>query len=155
MLTNAETALLCAKINAHHGNAALDPLVVQTMQEEIRPDATLRECCEAVRRWYAANTTGRWMRAGDINAEIRKMRNDNKPSEAQIEAETRRLGLTEYQAWDYRRQRMLGRQPDDARLIAVNSHPLFIEPPQPKPQQHVKHDMEQAGDLDIDSIIGK
>lgn len=154
MLTNAETALLCAKINAHHGNAALDPLVVQTMQEEIRPDATLRECCEAVRRWYAANTTGRWMRSGDLNAEIRRMRNERKPSEAQIAAETERLGLSEDQAWDYRRQRMLGRQPDEARLIAVNSRPLFIEPQQ-KPQQHVKHDMEQAGGIDIDTIIGK
>ena len=50
MLKPKEAALVLAKINAHHGNMQLDRLSVQTFHEELRPDATLTECMEAVRR---------------------------------------------------------------------------------------------------------
>ena len=59
---------------------------------------------------------------------MRRMRNEAKPSEAQIgrECETRRL--TPEQAWAYRRQRMLGDSPSEAsRSIRQGRSPLAIE----------------------------
>ena len=132
MLTLKESALVLAKINAHHGNMPLDRLTVQTFHEEIRPDASLAECMEAVRRWHAAYSGDRWMGSGDLNAEITRMRNATKPSEAQIGRETEALGLAEDQAWTYRRQRMLGHAPDEARRIAAAADPLALPPAEPR-----------------------
>lgn len=93
MLTLKESALVMAKINAHHGNAPLDQLSLTAFHEEIRTDTTIGECMEAVRRFYAANPGDRWMKAGDLNRQIRAMRAESKPSEAQIARETERLDL--------------------------------------------------------------
>lgn len=128
MLTLKESTLVLAKIRVHHGNAAITDLEARTFHEELRADMTLGEALEAVKRFYAANDSGRWCGSGDVNAMMRRMRNESKPSEAQIarECETRRL--TPEQAWAYRRQRMLGDSPSEAsRSIRQGRSPLAIE----------------------------
>lgn len=132
-LTLQEAALVMAKINTHHGNARLDKLSVESFHEELRADVTLAECMEAVKRFYADNSTGRWCGSGDINGIVRKLRNGAKPSEAQIGRECERLGLVEDQAWLYRRQRMMGRSPDESRQVALAARdPLRLPPAKPK-----------------------
>lgn len=128
MLTLKESTLVLAKIRVHHGNAAITDLEARTFHEELRADMTLGEALEAVKRFYTDNSTGRWCGSGDVNAIVRRMRNEAKPSEAQIgrECETRRL--TPEQAWAYRRQRMLGDSPSEAsRSIRQGRSPLAIE----------------------------
>lgn len=160
MLTIKESALVLAKINAHHGNMQLDQLTVQTFHEELRPDATVGECFEAVRRWYAANSQGRWMGSGDVNAEIGRMRNERKPSEAQIGREAEALGLDTDQAWAYRRQRMLGRGESEARQLAVASQPLALPPAKPKRHRSGmgfigSRQPAGAGTIGLEAIIGR
>lgn len=109
MLSKGEAAALLSLINAHHGNAQWDDVQLDAFHSELRSDITAVEAREAVRRFYADNSTGRWCGSGDINGIVRKLRNGAKPSEAQIGRECERLGLVEDQAWLYRRQRMMGR----------------------------------------------
>ena len=94
MLTLKESTLVLAKIRVHHGNAAITDLEARTFHEELRADMTLGEALEAVKRFYADNSTGCWCGSGDVNAIVRRMRNESKPSDAQIarecEARTRR-----------------------------------------------------------------
>ena len=111
MLTLKESTLVLAKIRVHHGNAAITDLEARTFHEELRADMTLGEALEAVKRFYAANDSGRWCGSGDVNAMVRRMRNESKPSEAQIAAECEARHLAEDAAWMYRRQRMLGNTP--------------------------------------------
>lgn len=163
MLTLKESALVMAKINAHHGNAPLDQLSLTAFHEEIRTDTTIGECMEAVRRFYAANPGDRWMKAGDLNRQIRAMRNETKPSEAQIARETERLDLDADAAWQYRRMRMLGRTPDEAARTALTGrNPLFLEPPSetdpaptPKRRHFIGHrGPSPAGAAPLASIVG-
>lgn len=163
MLTLKESALVMAKINAHHGNAPLDQLSLTAFHEEIRTDTTIGECMEAVRRFYAANPGDRWMKAGDLNRQIRAMRNESKPSEAQIARETESLDLDADAAWQYRRMRMLGRTPDEAARTALTGrNPLFLEPPSetdpaptPKRRHFIGHrGPSPAGAAPLASIVG-
>lgn len=163
MLTLKESALVMAKINAHHGNAPLDQLSLTAFHEEIRADTTIGECMEAVRRFYAANPGDRWMKAGDLNRQIRAMRNETKPSEAQIARETERLDLDADAAWQYRRLRMLDRTPDEAARTALTGrNPLFLEPPSetdpaptPKRRHFIGHrGPSPAGAAPLASIVG-
>lgn len=108
MLTLKESTLVLAKIRVHHGNAAITDLEARTFHEELRADMTLGEALEAVKRFYAGNDSGRWCGSGDVNAMVRRMRNESKPSEAQIARECEARGLSADEAWMYRRQRMLG-----------------------------------------------
>lgn len=133
MLTLKESTLVLAKIRVHHGNAPITDLEARTFHEELRSDLTLQEALEAVKRFYADNSTGRWCGSGDINGIVRKLRNGAKPSEAQIGRECERLGLVEDQAWLYRRQRMMGRSPDESRRVALTARdPLRLPPAKPK-----------------------
>jgi len=128
MLSKGEAAAILSLINSHHGNAQWDDIQLEAFHSELRADMTQAEAREAVRRFYAADHEGRWCGSGDINAIVRRMRNEAKPSEAQIgrECETRRL--TPEQAWAYRRQRMLGDSPSEAsRSIRQGRSPLAIE----------------------------
>lgn len=158
MLKPKEAALVLAKINAHHGNMQLDRLSVQTFHEELRPDATLQECMEAVRRFYSQHASDCWCRAGDVNAEIRRMRAESKPSEAQIEKEMIDLGVDSGGSdavWAYRRMRLKGMEPNRAARTALTTRsPLFIQPPAPNTQERRSRRPERAfaGDHDI---IGK
>ena len=93
MLSKGEAAALLSLINAHHGNAQWDDVQLDAFHSELRSDITAAEAREAVRRFYADNSTGRWCGSGDINGIVRKLRNDTKPSEAQIGRECERLGL--------------------------------------------------------------
>lgn len=132
MLNLQESTLVLAKIRVHHGNAPITDLEARTFHEELY-EMTLQEALEAVRRFYADNSTGRWCGSGDINAIVRKLRNGAKPSEAQIGLECERLGLVEDQAWLYRRQRMMGRSPDESRRVALAARdPLRLPPAKPK-----------------------
>ena len=99
MLSKGEAAALLSLINAHHGNAQWDDVQLDAFHSELRSDITAAEAREAVRRFYADNSTGRWCGSGDINGIVRKLRNGAKPSEAQIGRECERLGLVEDQAW--------------------------------------------------------
>lgn len=132
MLNLQESTLVLAKIRVHHGNAPITDLEARTFHEELY-EMTLQEALEAVRRFYADNSTGRWCGSGDINGIVRKLRNGAKPSEAQIGRECERLGLVEDQAWLYRRQRMMGRSPDESRQVALTARdPLRLPPAKPK-----------------------
>lgn len=132
MLNLQESTLVLAKIRVHHGNAPITDLEARTFHEELY-EMTLQEALEAVRRFYADNSTGRWCGSGDINAIVRKLRNGAKPSEWQIGRECERLGLVEDQAWLYRRQRMMGRSPDESRQVALAARdPLRLPPAKPK-----------------------
>ena len=111
MLTLKESTLVLAKIRVHHGNAAITDLEARTFHEELRADMTLGEALE---RFYAGNDSGRWCGSGDVNAIVRRMRNESKPSEAQIARECEARGLSADEAWLYRRQRMLGNGPEQA-----------------------------------------
>lgn len=133
MLTLKESTLVLAKIRVHHGNAAITDLEARTFHEELRADMTLGEALEAVKRFYADNDSGRWCGSGDVNAIVRRMRSESKPSEAQIGRECERLGLVEDQAWLYRRQRMLGNGPDQAQQQALTMrNPFELPAAQPK-----------------------
>lgn len=132
MLNLQESTLVLAKIRVHHGNAPITDLEARTFHEELY-EMTLQEALEAVRRFYADNSTGRWCGSGDINAIVRKLRNGAKPSEWQIGRECERLGLVGDQAWLYRRQRMMGRSPDESRRVALAARdPLRLPPAKPK-----------------------
>lgn len=159
MLKPKEAALVLAKINAHHGNMQLDRLSVQTFHEELRPDATLQECMEAVRRFYSQHAGDCWCRAGDVNAEIRRMRAESKPSEAQIEKEMIDLGVDSGGSdavWAYRRMRLKGMEPNRAARTALTTRlPLFIQPPAPNTQERRSRRPERAFAGDLHDIIGK
>lgn len=134
MLTLKESTLVLAKIRVHHGNAAITDLEARTFHEELRADMTLGEALEAVKRFYAANDSGRWCGSGDVNAMVRRMRNESKPSEAQIAAECEARHLAEDEAWMYRRQRMLGNGPEQAQQqqALTMRNPLELPAAQPK-----------------------
>ena len=122
MLTLKESTLVLAKIRVHHGNAAITDLEARTFHEELRADMTLGEALEAVKRFYADNSTGRWCGSGDVNAIVRRMRNESKPSEAQIARECEARG-----------QRMLGNGPEQAQQQALTMrNPLELPAAQPK-----------------------
>lgn len=128
MLSKGEAAALLSLRNSHHGNAQWDDLQLDAFRSELNPGISADEAREAMRRFYASDHDGRWCGSGDINAIVRRMRNEAKPSEAQLgrECETRRL--TPEQAWAYRRQRMLGDSPSEAsRSIRQGRSPLAIE----------------------------
>ena len=67
MLSKGEAAALLSLINAHHGNAQWDDVQLDAFHSELRSDITAAEAREAVRRFYAVNSTGRWCGSGDIN----------------------------------------------------------------------------------------
>ena len=135
MLTLKESTLVLAKIRVHHGNAAITDLEARTFHEELRADMTLGEALEAVKRLYADNSTGRWCGSGDVNAMVRRMRNESKPSEAQIAEECEARGLEGDRAWMYRRHRMLGNGPDQAQRQALTMrNPFELPAAQPKPR---------------------
>lgn len=130
-LSRGESAALLSLINAHHGNAVWNDIQLEAFHSELLPSMTVSEAREAVRRFYADNSTGRWMGSGDVNAIVRSMRNQSKPSEAQIGRECERLGLDADQSWMYRRQRMLGKPADEAGRIAAGYRPQ-LEAAKPK-----------------------
>ncbi|NMM98115.1 hypothetical protein [Bifidobacterium olomucense] len=129
MLSKGEAAAVLSIIMGHHGNAQWNDLQLESFWSELLPNMTQQEALEAVRRFYRANDSGRWCGSGDVNAMVRRIRNERKPSEAQIGRECEAQGLTGDAAWLYRRQRMLGRQPDDAsRIVAGSRDPLQLPP---------------------------
>lgn len=84
MLSMAEAGLLLSRINAHHGNAQVETAQVQMFHDELRQDMTMGDAVEAIRRFYAANATGRWMMSGDVNSGVKKLRSERQPSDEQV-----------------------------------------------------------------------
>lgn len=157
MLTLKESTLVLAKIRVHHGNAAITDLEARTFHEELRADMTLGEALEAVKRFYAANDSGRWCGSGDVNAIVRRMRNESKPSEAQIGRESERLGLDDDQSWMYRRQRMLGNGQDQARQQSLSTrNPLELAATKPRKRSMAAHSTgaSRLGMASLGSILG-
>ena len=125
MMTLKETTLVLAKIRAHHGNAPITDLEARTFHEEMRADATLRDALEAVRRFYASSSTGRWMLSGDVNAGIRAIRKARIPEQAEIGQLMDQAGIDSDHALAYRRQLIktisLGQPVEQAHALAVEA----------------------------------
>lgn len=101
-MTKVEISKLVSIIYAHH-NAPVPAQAVELFALEILPNARLDEAMEAVRRYYAASTSGRWCTAGDVNAAIRRLRAERIPSPVDLEHEAYRLGLTGMDAWKWKK----------------------------------------------------
>ncbi|MDO5763845.1 MAG: hypothetical protein Q4P90_07615 [Bifidobacteriaceae bacterium] len=146
MLTLKESTLVLAKIRVHHGNAAITDLEARTFHEELRADMTLGEALEAVKRFYADSSTGRWCGSGDVNAIVRRMRNDAKAR-----------GLEGDRAWMYRRQRMLGNGPEQAQQQALTMrNPLELPAAKPKPRSTARRfaGASRRGMASLGSMLG-
>ena len=104
MMTPEESALVLARIHAHHGNAPMTKLQAECFHEELRPYVTLQVALDAVREYYAKDTTGRWMGSGDVNAYARRVHADSVPSDADIERMAAELGVPgDVCRWQFRR----------------------------------------------------
>ena len=101
-MTKVEISKLVSIIYAHH-HAPASEQQVELFRLEILPNATLSEALEAVRRYYAGSTSGRWCTAGDVNAGIRRLRAERIPSPVDLEHEAYRLGLTGMDAWKWKK----------------------------------------------------
>ena len=157
MLSKGEAAAILSLINSHHGNARWDDLQLEAFYAELRADMTQAEAREAVKRFYAANDSGRWCGSGDVNAIVRRMRNESKPSEAQIAAECEARHLAEDAAWMYRRQRMLGNTPQQAQQQALTArNPFELPAAQPKKRSTATHfaGASRLGAAPLGSILG-
>jgi hypothetical protein len=161
-LNLAESTLVLAKIRAHHGNAPITDLEARTFQEELRADATLSDALEAVKNFYAANTTGRWMLGGDVNAGMRAIRKKRLPEEAQIENLMAQASIDSDHALTYRRQLIkamsMGQDITQAHALAVEaSHRLAVEAPKPdhkpKPEKQLTGTVRVA-DINLENMIG-
>ena len=157
MLSKGEAAAILSLINSHHGNARWDDLQLEAFYAELRADMTQAEAREAVKRFYAANDSGRWCGSGDVNAIVRRMRNESKPSEAQIGRESERLGLDDDQSWMYRRQRMLGNGQAQARQQSLSTrNPLELAATKPRKRSMAAHSTgaSRLGMASLGSILG-
>ncbi|NEG95990.1 hypothetical protein CS006_10495 [Bifidobacterium primatium] len=157
MLTKGEAAALLSLRNAHHGNAMWDDVQLDAWHSELNPTLTAGEAREALRRFYAADHEGRWCGPGDINAIARIMRRDAKPTEAQINRECENRRLTGVQAWAYRRQRMLGENPEKAAKNAIQGHVhRQVEPSKPKTsgRPHRNGAPATLADTGLNAILG-
>lgn len=99
-----QASLVLSKIRAHHGNAEITDLQFQCFHEELLPYVTFEDALAAIKEYYANDTTGRWMGAGDINAYVRRSHRRLLPSDRQIAAMAEADGVSggdEY--WQYRR----------------------------------------------------
>ncbi len=156
MLSKGEAAAILSLINSHHGNAQWDDIQLEAFHSELRADMTQAEAREAVRRFYAADHEGRWCGSGDINAIVRRMRDEARPSEEQIGRECERLGLSEDESWMYRRQRMLGNGPEQAQQQALPMrNPLELPAAQPKSRSTVRRfaGAQKLGAASLGSIL--
>ena len=151
MLSKGEAAALLSIVNGHHGNAQWTDIQLESFHSELMPSMTVGEAREAVRRFYAS-TQGRWCGSGDINRIVKQMRAESKPSEAQIGREAEAAGLTGWDAWRYRRLRMLGNQPSKAAELARSQAPLRIgRNPEANPSDRGESSL---GSMPLGGVIG-
>lgn len=148
MLSKGEAAALLSIINSHHGNAPWTDIQLESFWSELMPSMMVAEAREAVRRFYSS-TPGGWCGSGHINAIVKRMRNESKPSEAQIGRETERLGLTGMDAWRYRRERMGGMSQRKAYELAASDAPLPLTA-----RKEPTHGEVRLGDAGLRSLIG-
>lgn len=102
-MTKVEISKLVSIIYAHH-NAPATEQQVELFSLEVMPNASLDEALEAVRRYYAGSTSGRWCSAGDVNSGIRQIRRETYPSELDLARQLDPLDLPPMQAWEARRR---------------------------------------------------
>lgn len=151
MLSKGEAAALLSIVNGHHGNAQWTDIQLESFRSELMPSMTVGEAREAVRRFYAS-TQGRWCGSGDINRIVKQMRAESKPSEAQIGREAKAAGLTGWDAWQYRRLRMLGNQPSKAVELTRSQAPLRIgRKPEANPSDRGESSL---GSMPLGGVIG-
>lgn len=151
MLSKGEAAALLSIVNGHHGNAQWTDIQLESFHSELLPSMTVGEAREAVRRFYAS-TPGGWCGSGHINAIVKRMRDESRPSEAQVEREAERLGLTGWDAWRYQRERMLGATPDRAVSIAASRTPLQVGA-KPVSEKRARGES-QFGSVSLGDVIG-
>lgn len=151
MLSKGESAALLSIVNGHHGNAQWTDIQLESFHSELMPSMTVGEAREAVRRFYAS-TQGRWCGSGDINQIVKQMRAESMPSEAQIGREAEAAGLTGWDAWQYRRLRMLGNQPSKAVELTRSHVPLRIgRKPEANPSDRGESSL---GSMPLGGVIG-
>lgn len=164
MMTLKESTLVLVKIRAHHGNAPITDLEARTFHEELLKDATLPDALEAVRRFYSANDTGRWMLSGDVNAGIRAIQTARIPDEATIGQLMDQADIDSEQALAYRqkliREAKQGMPIPQAHALAVEAaHRQAIEAPKPNKMRHKEwhfagHSMARIGAGSLNDTLG-
>ena len=65
---------------------------------------SIRDAMEAVRRFYAENTTGRWMGSGDVNAAVRRMIRKRIPDDATITSLIIKYDVPAERQWEFMRR---------------------------------------------------
>lgn len=126
MLTLSESTQVLAAINNHHGNAPIDEQRARMFHAELI-DMTPTEAMDAVIAWHRDHEGDAWMGAGDLNAQVRRTRRRNAPSQLQINRECDSLNLDHEQRWLYERARKTGHAMSEAARIATRplDRPLF------------------------------
>ena len=159
MLTLKESTLVLAKIRAHHGNAPITDLEARTFHEELRGDLTLPLAMEAVRRFYAADATGRWMGSGDVNAAARGVMSSAVPSEKRIGELMESAHIEDPDRMFAYRRRLVecigsGMGVDAAHREAVGAaRTLQLTSRPSKPKKPTSHHF--AGRLSLSDVIGR
>lgn len=102
-MNRTETAQLVTTIYAHH-HAQASEVDVNLFANELDPDMSIRDAMEAVRRFYAENTTGRWMGSGDVNATVRRIIRKRIPDDATITRLLIKYDVPAEHQWEFMRQ---------------------------------------------------
>lgn len=102
-MNRTETAQLVTTIYAHH-HAQASEVDVNLFANELDPDMSIRDAMEAIRRFYAENTTGRWMGSGDVNAAVRRMIRKRIPDDATITRLIIKHDIPAERQWEFMRR---------------------------------------------------
>lgn len=163
-ITQAEAALVYAKIMTHHGNMPFEKNDARQFWHELDDAVNLVDANAAVEEFYGSHPGTDWMRSGDVNILTKRMRAKRVPENAEIERLMDRAGIDSDHATVYRRKLVhdtgQGIPLEQAHAIAVEaSQRLIIEAPKPKqktrPVRHfIGHGQAKAGDMSIQDVIG-
>lgn len=122
-------------------------------------DMTLGQALKAVVEWHKTDHGFNQIAPWNINEIVRAWKRKNLPDEGQITREIVKLGLSAEQPWQYRRQRLLGKQLEEAARVAQSTgNPLFLEPREPKKRvnnRQIARRMEQAGKLPLETVLNQ
>ena len=102
-MNRTETAQLVTAIYAHH-HAQASEVDVNLFANELDPDMSITDAMEAVRRFYAENTTGRWRGSGDVNATVRRIIRKRIPDDATITSLIIKHDVPAERQWECMRQ---------------------------------------------------
>lgn len=102
-MNRTETAQLVTAIYAHH-HAQASEVDVNLFANELDPDMSITDAMEAVRRFYAENTTDRWMGSGDVNATVRRIIRKRIPDDATITSLIIKHDVPSERQWEFMRR---------------------------------------------------